>query len=262
MPRSCFSSCTSSSPISGEGSTTTTRSGGAAASQRSTAARISDPENPFRKAACSASRIISSRPFASGSAVGPRPPHEHARPPLQLDVARPHEVLVGGGDGVVVDLEPARQRADAGQPLAMGEGAVQDLQLELRHELIADGDAAAPIEDEVQRHTAPPIDGVRGLCHRSRPHSWTPLLADRTPPRPWNRVAAALRRRPWLSRLVFYTFVILRGRASRLLRGPPPRLAPATLDPGAVVRGRPGDLRRPAAPHLDAGGLSRSGRRW
>src|SRR5258708_25375511 len=42
----------------------------------------------------------------------------------------------------------------------------------------------------------------------------TPHLDDsvptlRHPPAPRNRVAAALRRRPWLTRIVFYTLVIL-----------------------------------------------------
>ena len=90
-------------------------------------ADLQPPRTPCRKAACRASRIISSRPLRLRQRRGARPPHEHARSALQLDVARLLEVLVGGGDGVVVDLEPARQRAHAGQPLAMGEGAVQDL---------------------------------------------------------------------------------------------------------------------------------------
>src|SRR5258708_1208793 len=81
MPRSCLSSCTSSSPISGEGSTTTTRSGGEAASQRSTAARMSAPENPLRNAACSATRIISSRPLPSGNALTPAPRTNTPQPP-------------------------------------------------------------------------------------------------------------------------------------------------------------------------------------
>ena len=48
----------------------TTRSGGAARSHRSTAARISMPEWPLRKAALSARRTISSSPRASSSAAG------------------------------------------------------------------------------------------------------------------------------------------------------------------------------------------------
>ena len=92
-----------------------------------------------------------------GQRADPRPPDEHARAALQLDVARLLEVLVGGGHGVVMDLEAPGQRPDAGQALAMGEAAVEDLQLELRDELVADGDAAAAIEDDVQRHPRPLI---------------------------------------------------------------------------------------------------------
>ena len=90
---------------------------------------------------------------------------------MGLDVTRFLEVLVRGGDGVVVDLEAAGQRAHAGQPLAMGEAAVEDLQLELGDELVADGNTAAAIEDDVQRHPARSL--LRGGAVAPRPSFWT-----------------------------------------------------------------------------------------
>lgn len=62
-------------------------------------------------------------------------------------------------------------------------------------------------------------------------------LADRPPPPTRNRVAEALRRRPWLSRLVFYTVVILLAVplafSEVLLRGSPQ--TPSTPVPSYVV---------------------------
>ena len=106
-----------------------------------------------------------------GQRADPGPADEHPRAALQLDVTRFFQVLVRGGDGVVVDLEAAGQRAHAGQPLAMGEAAVEDLQLELGDELVADGNTAAAIEDDVQRHPARSL--LRGGAVAPRPSFWT-----------------------------------------------------------------------------------------
>ena len=138
-----------SSSVSRRGSTITTRSGGAARSQRSTAARISPPEWPLRKAALSASRIISSSPRASSSAAGDARPHVDAGPAPQLDVARRLEVAVGGRDRVRVQAEPARERAHRGQPLAGSEHTAQDPQLELRQQLVVERHAPLALEHEV-----------------------------------------------------------------------------------------------------------------
>ena len=85
----------------------------------------------MRKAAWRARRIMPSRLPASGRAVGPPALHEHPRALAEQDVAGGLEVLVGGGDGVGVDLEPAGQGANARQALAGSELAAEDLELEL-----------------------------------------------------------------------------------------------------------------------------------
>ena len=108
------------------------------------------PLKPLLKAVWSAIRIISSSPRASARAVVPLRRTKTPGPAPQLDVSRLLQRLVGGGDGVVVDLEPPRQRADAGQPVPERQLAAQDLQLELGHELVAHRDPALAVQDDVQ----------------------------------------------------------------------------------------------------------------
>ena len=118
-----------------------------------------------------------------------------------------------------MDLEAAGERPHAGQPLAMGQAAVEDLELELGDELIADGDAATAIEDDLQPHPGRPLLRLTGCADYATVRAL--------------HVAA----RPWLTRVVFYTFAVLVGVplafSQVLLRGAPQ--APSPPPPGYLA---------------------------
>ena len=64
----------------------------------------------------------------------------------------------------MVDLQPAGERADAGEALPLGELAPQDLQLELGHELVPDRDSAPPVQDDVHGKSERTIaEGTRAV---------------------------------------------------------------------------------------------------
>jgi hypothetical protein len=69
--------------------------------------------------------------------------HVDPGPAAQLHVAGLLEVAVGERHGVRMEPEPAREHADGRQPLAGGDGPPEDLQLQLREELV------------VKRHSPP-----------------------------------------------------------------------------------------------------------
>jgi hypothetical protein len=81
---------------------------------------------------------------------GRRPgPNEDPRASLQLDVARRLELAVGGGDGVGVEPEPTGQGPHRGEALPGRNRPSEDLQLQLRQQLIVQGHAAFSVEDDV-----------------------------------------------------------------------------------------------------------------
>jgi hypothetical protein len=136
-----MSSCTSSSPISGEGIHHHHAVGRRGGQPPLDGGADVDPENPLRNGGVKGEPDHLVQALGLRQRADPRVPDEHARAALQLDVARFLQVLVGRGHGVVMDLEAAGQRPHAGQPRAMGQAAVEDLELELGDELVADGDA-------------------------------------------------------------------------------------------------------------------------
>jgi len=123
------------SMVSWRGSTITTRSGGAARSHRSTAARISRPEWPLRNAALNARRTISSSP-APRRARRARPRGRRRRPAPQLTWPALSRIAVGGGHRVRVEAETPGEDAHGGQALAGSDGPAQDLELQLREQLV------------------------------------------------------------------------------------------------------------------------------